>query len=53
MSTLDFIVNDPSDSKNRPYKINSFFKSKENQGFADSIKRLSRDLDLSSKQFSG
>ena len=52
MSVLDFLVNDPTDSKLRPMKINSFFKSKEVEGFSDAIKRLNADLGLSNKQFS-
>lgn len=27
MGTFDFSVNDPMDSKDRPIKLNSFFKS--------------------------
>ena len=41
---IDFLVNDPVDDQGRPLKINSFFKSKENQGFSEAIKRMHRDL---------
>ena len=40
MNLIDFLVNDPVDDQGRPLKINSFFKSKENQGFSDAIKRM-------------
>ena len=52
MNILDFLVNDPVDDKGRPIKINSFFKTKEAQGFSDAIKRVNRDLGESNKQFS-
>lgn len=44
MNLIDFLVNDPVDDQGRPLKINSFFKSKENQGFSEAIKRMHRDL---------
>ena len=52
MSSFDFLVNDPTDSKLRPIKINSELKSQAYAGFKEAIKRLNKDLGLSNKEFS-
>ena len=49
MSILDFKVNDPVDRKERPIKINSFFREEQAKGFSDAVKKLNRDLELPSK----
>jgi hypothetical protein len=51
MATYDFSINDPTDGRDRPLKINSFFKRQECKGFNEAIRRLNRDLNLSNKDF--
>ena len=52
MNILDFMINDPTDTRGRPIKINSFFKKKGSEGFSDAIKRVQKDFGESNQQFS-